>query len=367
MPFYIFLKTAYKYGGLSGKGFLHSFPWIVKTTALEPLRWLELVLHRKKIDTYNIKKDPVFILGYYRSGTTYLQQIFMQDDRLGYTSFYQTIFPELMLTFEKSMTPVLEKITKIFRIQNHFHRIPFSWFFPGEEDVAMMSFMNANSAQWGVLFPGKAIETFTKYTLFEKISNEEQLKWKNNYLYLIKKISIANKYKPLVLKSPLNTARIKQLLSLFPNARFVYISRNPVHVYASTKRLWEMVIKKYILGNPSEINIQQIVIETYSRLMDHYMKDKALIPREQLVEIAYEDFIKHPIHTTKQVYHQLNLGSFEYCKEAMEKHVQKQKNYKTIRHVLEQDELNKVQYQLAPYINYWNKIKENTSHETIIA
>ena len=169
------------------------------------------------------------------------------------------------------------------------------------------------------------------------------------------------------MKSPLNTARIKQILSLFPNARFVYISRNPVHVYASTKLLWEMIIKKYILGNSSEINIQQIVIETYSRLMDRYMKDKVLIPQERLVEIAYENFIKHPVHTVKQVYDQLNLESFEYCKEAMEKHVQKQKNYKTIKHVLEQDELNKIQYQLAPYINHWNKIKDSTCHETIIA
>ena len=167
--------------------------------------------------------------------------MFMQDNRLGYTSFYQLMFPELMLTFERSMTPVLEKITQAFRTQNHFHRIPFTWHFPGEEDVAMLSLMNAEAAQWGVLFPHKATETFTKYALFEKISNDELQDWKNNSLSLVKKISLANQRKPLVLKSPLNTARIDQLFSLFPNAKFIDITRNTVNVDAYEQGLWLII------------------------------------------------------------------------------------------------------------------------------
>src|SRR6185312_7103815 len=185
------------------------------------------------------------------------------------------------------MTPVLEKLTKTFRTQNHFHRIPFTWHFPGEEDVAMLSSMNRNAAQWGVLFPFKATDAFTKYVLFEKISNDEMQKWKDSYLYLVKKISLANQRKPLVLKSPPNTARIPQLLSLFPNARFVYISRNPLQVYCSGKRLWEMIIKKYALGNCSAADLQQIILETYSESMNRYMKDKLLIPQDKLIEIPY--------------------------------------------------------------------------------
>ncbi|MEO7044921.1 MAG: sulfotransferase, partial [Ferruginibacter sp.] len=248
IPLYSFCKTIYKNGGLSRRGLLHALPWIIKTTALEPLRWCELALYHKKLKFYKIEKGPLFILGYYRSGTTHLQQMFMQDDRLGYTSLYQTIFPELMLSFEKSMTPVLEKIAEVFTTQNHFHRIPLTWFSPGEEDVAMVSLMNSNAAQWGILFPHKAIEIFKKYALFQNIPNKELINWGEDYLYLLKKISLANKGKPLVLKSPLNTVRIQQLLWLFPNARFIYISRNPVDVYASTQRLWKMIIKKYVLG-----------------------------------------------------------------------------------------------------------------------
>ena len=131
-------------------------------------------------------------------------------------------------------------------------------------------------------FPATQQILLRKYALFEKISGEEVQKWKDSYLYLVKKISLANQRKPLVLKSPPNTARIKQLLSLFPNAKFVYISRNPVQVYASSKRLWEMIIKKYALGNYSAINLQQIILETYSKSMNNYMKDKLLIPQDKI-------------------------------------------------------------------------------------
>lgn len=358
IPFYLFCKTIKKYGGLSGRGLFHALPWIAKTTAFEPFRWIELALYNKKIKSSAIETDPLFILGYYRSGTTYLQNMFMQDNRLGYTSIYQTIFPELMLAFEKRLTPFLEKISKAFKMQNHFHRIPFTWYSPGEEDVAMISFINVNAAQWGVLFPEKAIETFTKYALFENISPEELHNWKNSYLYLIKKISIVNNGKPLVLKSPLNTARVNQLLSLFPNAKFVYISRNPVHVYASSKRLWEMIIQNYILGRCSAVNIQQIIIDTYSRSIDSYMKYKVLIPQGRLIEISYEDFIMQPIDTIKQIYDRLSLGNFDFCNEAMNRYVLDQQKYKTLKYVLDQKELNLIEHQLAPYIHYWSQIKE---------
>ena len=229
----------------------------------------------------------------------------------------------------------------------------------------MLSSMNVNAAQWGVLFPSHATDTFTKYALFEKISGEEVQKWKDSYLYLVKKISLANQCKPLVLKSPPNTARIKQLLSLFPNAKFVYISRNPVQVYSSSKRLWEMIIKKYALGNYSAINLQQIILETYSKSMNNYMKDKLLIPQDRLIEICYEDFIKRPVDNMKHIYEKLRLGNFEHCFDAMNQYVHNQKNYRTLEHKIDEAELCSVEDKLARYINYWKEIKQRTLYETI--
>lgn len=361
IPSFSLLRIIYNNGGLSTKGFLHALPLFAKATVTEPFRWIELALHNRKIKTHQLQHEPIFILGYYRSGTTYLQQLFMQDERFGYTSLFQTLFPELMLSYEKSITPVLEKLAKKFKSQNHFHRTQLAWHSPGEEDIALMCSLNPNTAQWGTLFPENAMEYFQKYTLFENLSYDEINKWKEQYLYLIKKISIANKNKQLVLKSPPNTARIQILLEMFPNAKFIYIARCPLDIYSSCKHLGQMIHKHYMLGKYAAATADKIIIETYSQIMERYIADKQLIPEDRLIEICYEDFIKHPIATIENVYQHLNLASFEFCRTAMNKYVQVQKNYQMLRHHLNGDELIEVQEQLSPYISYWKNIRSNAA------
>lgn len=42
-------------------------------------------------------KDPVFIIGHWRSGTTFIHNVLSKDPQFGYCSTYQTVFPHLML------------------------------------------------------------------------------------------------------------------------------------------------------------------------------------------------------------------------------------------------------------------------------
>ena len=43
--------------------------------------------------------------------------------------------------------------------------------------------------------------------------------------------------KPLLVKSPVHTARVRMLLKLFPKARFLYIHREPLKVFASAANM----------------------------------------------------------------------------------------------------------------------------------
>ena len=56
-------------------------------------------------------EDPVFIIGHWRSGTTYAHNLLSCDDRFGYCSTYQTVFPHLMLWgrpfFKRCMAAVM--------------------------------------------------------------------------------------------------------------------------------------------------------------------------------------------------------------------------------------------------------------------
>src|SRR4030095_10766430 len=108
-------------------------------------------------------------------------------------------------------------------------------------------------------------EQFKKYVLFENIPDGEAEAWKQSFIFLLKKISIANQRKQLVLKSPPNTARLKLLLSIFPDAKFVFIHRNPYEVYSSNKRFWQVLQKKYALQTTQSVDVDALILETYSK------------------------------------------------------------------------------------------------------
>jgi len=67
-------------------------------------------------------------------------------------------------------------------------------------------------------------------------------RWKTTYDYFLKKISYKNNGKPILLKSLVNTAKIKQILDLYPNAKFIHIHRNPYDVYFSTWKLYKSIL-----------------------------------------------------------------------------------------------------------------------------
>src|SRR3954453_13214648 len=106
IPFFRLIHLIRKNGGVYRKGWIHLMPWLLKTLLIEPLRWVELIVFSRRIRKETIHEAPVFILGHYRSGTTYLQRLFMQDNRFGHTSLFQTVLPEIMLTTENFLTPL---------------------------------------------------------------------------------------------------------------------------------------------------------------------------------------------------------------------------------------------------------------------
>ena len=354
LPIYTFLKIVFQNGGINSKGVKKLPTWLIKTILFEPLRWVELAVHNRRINKYKIKRDPIFILGFYRSGTSYLHQLMKEDDRLGYHTIFQMVLPEIMLTCEKIMSPVFEFISRTFKIQDSVHRLPLSFRFPGEEDATMTASVNPRGAQWGYFFPNNMNEYFRKYVLFDNIPISELEAWKREFVFLLKKISLANHHKPLVLKSPPNTARVKLLLSLFPNAKFIFIHRNPYEVYLSNKRFWKLTQKIHALGGTRAIDINSGILETYSKMMDRYQQEKELIPDGQLIEIPYEDLIQNPMESMRKIYETIHLDDFNYCKTKMNSLVERQKTFIRLKHEIPEDEKKAVAEKLEPYFKYWN-------------
>ena len=111
----------------------------------------------------------------------------------------------------------------------------------------------------------------------------------------------------LILKSPVDTARVDLLLDLFPNAKFVHIYRNPYEVFFSVRRMYE-IVGKVLRLQKKRSNLSNFVFDSYRDLYVKYYTDKKLIPKNNLVEIKYEVFIADPLSTIKLIYDKLKAA-----------------------------------------------------------
>jgi hypothetical protein len=250
---------------------------------------------------------PLFILGTWRSGTTHLHNLFARDPRFAYPNLYQVTCPLTFLLSERSTAWVIDKVTPKRRPQDN---VKISVNEPQEEDFAMCSLAGqANLMAWA--FPRNR-DFYQRYMTMDQLSVEEMSRWKADYLLFLKKLTY--KYgRPLVLKSPANTGRIKALLELFPDARFVHIHRNPYDVFRSTKHTvrtagpwWQM--QRINFADDDAINTQ--VIEQVKTLYDSYFAHRGLIPAGRLHAICYEDLERDPIEQVRTTYQALGLPDF---------------------------------------------------------
>lgn len=286
------------------------FPWFIKFFLLEPFRLYEAIKKDAEIRNHSIEVDPIFILGFYRSGTTYLQRLILQDNRFGYQTVLDTAYPELMLGGHWLIMPILDIWKRIFRPQNKFQRIPLEWEQPGEEDLAMLSAGWKESVTWGYLFPSAFEKYFKRYALFED-GKETQDVWLQKYLYWIKKLSIKNRNRQLLLKNPPNMARIPLLLELFPNAKFIFIYRDPEHVFASNHYLWKVTGENYAFQKIGNKRIEELILYSYRLLTKKYLEDRNLIPSGQLFELRYENLVADPVAHLHALYRSLQITDFE--------------------------------------------------------
>ena len=282
------------------------------------------ILYSKKINSISLEDHPpVFILGLWRTGTTHLHYLMARDTQFGYLKNHQAF------TFNFSLLSLdrLNKILSIFvpgrRPQDNV-RVTLDD--PAEDEQPFCTTTTRSSIH-SFFFP-KNRSYFQKYHLFEGISEEERNKWKQDYLYLLKGIAFYGKKKKLLLKNPHNTGRVKELLELFPRAKFVFIHREPSTVFRSTRKLYNRMISSQFLQYCSQKEIEHMILEVNAKILRKYLSEKALIPKGHLVEIGFDALESAPMASMEKIYTNLGLKGFEAAAPQMRDYLNSVSEYK---------------------------------------
>ena len=266
---------------------------------------------------------PVFIIGHWRSGTTLLHEMLMLDERFCCPSTYQCFAPGHFLLTETFLTTALAWIMPSKRPMDN---VAAGWHRPQEDEFALVN-MGAASPYRRMAFPNTIPAEPTALDL-ETLSAEELGQWKDLLRRFIAMLAIRDARRP-ILKSPTHTARMGVLASMFPEAKFLHIVRDPFVVFPSTKRLWNSLHHVQSMQIDSEKNAEEYVFKCFDTMYSAFERDRNHLNAEQLHEIRYEELVANPVASMERAYEKLNLGGFDKVRTAFEEQAESMKGYTT--------------------------------------
>jgi len=265
---------------------------------------------------------PVFIIGHQRSGTTYLYYLLARDPQFGFLSVKEGFMPWIYLSWLGFLRTALAKALPNKRPMDDL-RLGID--LPTEPEYTLGN-MTPSTMVPGYNFPRSMWPIFKSNVLFE--DDRARNEWKSALRYFMQKLTLRHNGIPLMLKSPENLARVKEILEVFPYARFIHIKRDPVTVYFSTEKLYSVTLPMVALQHCDGKVVEEFIMESYPAMFRRFFADRHLIPPGQLAEIRYEDLIGNEMSVLQDVYKRLNMNGFEAASPEIIKEVKSYSDYK---------------------------------------
>jgi omega-hydroxy-beta-dihydromenaquinone-9 sulfotransferase len=269
---------------------------------------------------------PVFIVGHWRSGTTHLHNLFTIDHRLGYPNLFQVVFPLTFLSTEpiaaRLLSPLIPKKRLGDNVRQHIAM--------AAEDEFALCAATGLSPYMASAFPRRE-DHYDRYLTLRDVLSEEKTRWKSAFLLFLQKLTW--KYqRPLVMKSPTHTCRIRLILELFPDARFIHIRRNPYAVFVSNRGRHDSAVGYSRLQRVNATD-DEMFIRRYREMYDVFFSERELIPPSQYHELAFEDLEQDPVGRLREIYAKLQLPDFAEIEEPLNHLVRSQLQYKRNQYV----------------------------------
>lgn len=247
----------------------------------------------------NVSLQPIFILGLHRSGTSILYKTLGLTGCFNSVTAYHIIkYSELLYNrINSKEEKSKEELANFFKTQSQadrgIDRLEITPNFP-EEYGFILTHRN---------YPKKL--TSGNLPIFIELCKKIQF--------------ITDQNKPILLKNPLDFPNFMYIKKVFPDAKFIFIHRNPIYVTNSFIRAMQMLFKnknpyttllsqtyEKIFDNPLLLYASRIyyspnlpigltqIIHTSARNTSYFLKNINSLPKQDYVNIRYEDLCKEP-------------------------------------------------------------------------
>lgn len=282
--------------------------------------------------------NPIFIISNPRSGTTFMHRLMSMDEqRYGYTYLYHTILPSITVFKIINFFDSVDR--KIGRpLQRFFHFLD-GIIFKGWEDIHPMGFGKTEEDEAIYVFAGMSagifllcpyIKDLYEVVFPDIIDVKTRKKIMNFYTSSIKRVMYAAGTNKIFLsKNVMSTGRLESLHEAYPDARYIYLVRNPIESIPSFISMFTTAWNAHspeIADNSDESRAWGEIGMEYYKYFDRF---KQQIDPRNLVIVRYEDLVVDPKATVERIYHQFGMKIDASYDLKLEKVKHKQKKYKS--------------------------------------
>jgi len=292
-------------GGFDARYTLRVIILFLVSVVMLPFNALEWLLFHRRIARAQLSDSPLVILGHDRSGTTHLLNLLSLDPQFAYTRPSQMVLPGCCILFDKPMDAMLG----LLDYRRPFDNMEVGPGSPQDDEVPLVK-LTPHAEYHKYSFPRNYRFWLDTYVFDFSTASPAYARWRKTYLGTLKKAAVLMGRNRSLLKSPATMANLNVVLALFPNAKFIHIQRNPYKVLPSQVNLHRTMVGRYALQTVSEEQIRDFALYQYEGYMRTYLRDKHLIPPDNLIEIRYEEFVQDRLHWLREIYDKLELGDF---------------------------------------------------------
>jgi hypothetical protein len=196
-----------------------------------------------------------------------------------------------------------------------------------QEDEFVLCMLGQPSPYLTIAFPNRP-EQDLRYLALEQLTSRELEAWKRTLSGFVQQVYFRRRRR-VILKNPPHSFRIKALLEIFPQAKFIHIVRDPYVVYPSTIHLRKSLYRKHGLQRPTFSGLDEQVLSTYVDLYRKLDEGRKLVDPSNFYELRYEDLIADPEGQMRQLYERLGMRNFAQYRPRLRQYLSEHAHYET--------------------------------------
>ncbi|MES2353783.1 MAG: sulfotransferase [Pseudomonadota bacterium] len=284
--------------------------------------WFErnLALQDRLRPASPINAAPVFILGLWRSGTTYLHDLLGACPEMICPATWQCMSPA---TFRLRHPPRASQV-----IARPMDKFAIGAFSPQEDEFALLA-LGIPSVYRCFFDPRRLDEAaqWLKPDVWADLPDDWIEIWRN---FLAG--AADGRTGRLLLKSPSHMFRIRALLHAFPEAQYVWVVRDPEETFFSNRKMWSAMFQEYALWDWEASQLDEFLRQAFSSAAECLAYAIDVLPKNRLVVVDFNRLTNEPMETIKAINDRLRIGDWEKMQTTIRIAADEKVNYRKESH-----------------------------------